>query len=95
MGLKALSMGEICRTRFQDSVYLVVDENARDRYVAASKSVADDLDVRDHAFLLPGVRGTRSAHTTHEFVQDKERAVSFAHFFDGSEIPFCRRNAAG
>lgn len=61
-------------------------KKACDRHVSTSQGFPDDLDVRYYSFLLPGMKCSRAAHATHDFVEYDQRAVLVANGFHGLEI---------
>lgn len=65
---------------------VLVDEDSSYGLVTTTETLADCLNIRYDALMLPGVMRSCTSHATHYFVQDKESAVLATHFLHGLEI---------
>jgi hypothetical protein len=73
-----------------------MDEDGRDGRVAGPEPLANHQDVRhDVVLLLPRVQGAGAAHAAHNFVEDEQRAVLFAHGLHGREVALDGEGTAG
>lgn len=81
MSLIGLGVGKSTSALGQRIDHVPVHKETRDGRVSTRESLGDSLQIRDNAFLFPGMEGSRAPHPTYHLVEDQQCAVSLAHLF--------------
>ena len=73
---------------------VLVDEYPGHGLISSPEALADSLNIRRNALMLPGVMRSCTSHAAHDLVEDEERAVLLAHGLHRGEVARRRRHAA-
>src|SRR5262249_41330440 len=91
IGVAVLEGAGAVRNRGED---LLADQQRTDGRETTTHALGDRHQIRAYPFLLAGVQGSRSAHSTHHFVENEQDAIAVADFAYVLEIAWHRRDSA-
>src|SRR5262245_47549836 len=94
MALVSLPMPELTCSFVQSLNNRIMNQDTRNRGVAAPETFSDGLNIRDYVLLLPCMKSSTTTHSTHDLIKNEQSAVFLADGFHGGEVTWYSRNTA-